>query len=586
VKQLLFALWTAVVAVGVVRVAQGAEVAHPVASPHPYQNDMDASTQITHPGATSLRLHFRRIDVEEWFDTLYVYDANGQVVAEYSGAHDDVWTPSIAGDTARVQLVSDRSITGFGFDLDRIDVVQPPPTGVDAVMNRGNHKAYFFQGSEYTRFDLAKGQADAGYPRKIARGWRGVWPDGVDAAVSNGRSKVYFFKGAEYVRYDLGTDRVDRGYPRPIRGYWPGLWADGVDAAMRGGADELIFFRGEEYLAYDLANDRVTEGPAPISSRWAGVFPRDVGAAFKHDNQKSYVFKAGTYTRFAASSPRADAGYPRVVKYRWPGLWDPKNGTGHPGANLPAAVARLLEESPSAAEIEARHRRAARSVSSKDTNLSSRYPLYLASIERRLKAYGAQIVRRSVGSYRFRCATNTAGPQRIDIPRLVVDHIDWSNAKYHIVQRSQGDFMADAGTPLTILKADNDEFFIDKITANKPTGSISSGLNIRVRFYIRGVKKRIGFSHLNTAVPRYVFEAKDAGTSLPTGTVFGFIGYTGNLWMGAPPATDRAYRGNGHGLPAAHSHLWFAADPANHKKLTTWAREALDYSGTYTFGGG
>lgn len=180
---------------------------------------------------------------------------------------------------------------------------------------------------------------------------------------------------------------------------------------------------------------------------------------------------------------------------------------------------------------------------------------------------------------------------RLDVPPLGIDSIDWQGGAYHVDQVSQGDFLAGPGTPLSLFGVDGGVFYIHSITANHPTGSISAGLNIKVRFAIDGAEKIWGFSHLNTMVPGYVLDALADGTPLTEGTVFGFIGYTGNLWVAAPPATDGAYQGNGRGLPAAHTHIWFATgqgkdDPDCHEGLAPWARRVLDFSSIYPFGGG
>ena len=106
---------------------------------------------------------------------------------------------------------------------------------------QGSDKVYFFRGSEYLRYDIPSDQVDPGYPAPILGNWPG-WPvywDYVDAAINWGNGKAYFFRGSEYLRYDIASDQVDPGYPAPILGNWPG-WPDYwnyTDAAVRWGLD-------------------------------------------------------------------------------------------------------------------------------------------------------------------------------------------------------------------------------------------------------------------------------------------------------------------------------------------------------------
>lgn len=48
-------------------------------------------------------------------------------------------------------------------------------------------------------------------------------------------SKLYFFNGGQYSRYDVKQDAVDPAYPLPVAVNWPGLPASGVDAAVNWG---------------------------------------------------------------------------------------------------------------------------------------------------------------------------------------------------------------------------------------------------------------------------------------------------------------------------------------------------------------
>ncbi len=150
-------------------------------------------------------------------------------------------------------------------------------TDVDAVANWGNGKAYFFKGSEYIRYDMKDDRADPGYPKPINdKTWPGmIWTDGVDAVVNWGNGKVYFFKGGQYIRYDIESDRADSGFPKPInqKNFQGLIWTDGFDDAVNWGNGKVYFFRGNEYIRYDIVNDKADlDYPKKIESPgWPGL---------------------------------------------------------------------------------------------------------------------------------------------------------------------------------------------------------------------------------------------------------------------------------------------------------------------------
>jgi hypothetical protein len=153
-------------------------------------------------------------------------------------------------------------------------------SGIDAAMNWGNGKAYLFRGGQYLRYDLAADRVDDGYPMPIAGQWPGVaeagFDSGIEAAVNWGNGKAFFFRGDKYVRYDIASDRADNGYPMPIAGQWPGMMEAGfdssIDAAINWGNGKAYFFRGGQYLRYDIADDRVDPGyPLAIAGQWEGI---------------------------------------------------------------------------------------------------------------------------------------------------------------------------------------------------------------------------------------------------------------------------------------------------------------------------
>lgn len=98
-------------------------VANPIESAHPYTNNFSRTWNVEFAGATQLRLHFTRIDTERNYDFVRILDSTGRMLHEYTGASTDVTTPAIRASSVQVQLTSDASVTGWGFAIDRIEVV-------------------------------------------------------------------------------------------------------------------------------------------------------------------------------------------------------------------------------------------------------------------------------------------------------------------------------------------------------------------------------------------------------------------------------------------------------------------------------
>ncbi len=203
-----------------------------------------------------------------------------------------------------------------------------PGKRLTGVVNWGNGKAYFFNGDRYIRYDVAADRADPGYPKPInSETWPGiVWTDGVDAVVNWGNGKAYFFKDSQYIRYDVKADRADPGYPKPINSEtWPGIvWTDGVDAVVNWGNGKAYFFKGSQYIRYDVKADRADSGyPKPINSEtWPGIIWTDgVDDVVSWGNGKAYFFKGNQYIRYDVKADRADSGYPKPVdNSTWPGV--------------------------------------------------------------------------------------------------------------------------------------------------------------------------------------------------------------------------------------------------------------------------
>lgn len=139
----------------------------------------------------------------------------------------------------------------------------------DAAVYWGFGKVYFFYGDEYVRFDIGNNAVDPEYlppnpPSKIADHWPGIWSDRIDAAVNWGNGKIYFFRDSEYLRYDISLDRADPGYPMSISSAWPGIWTDKIDAVLYQGGEKAYFFKDKEYRRFDLVTNNVDQS-GPVS---------------------------------------------------------------------------------------------------------------------------------------------------------------------------------------------------------------------------------------------------------------------------------------------------------------------------------
>jgi subtilisin family serine protease len=101
------------------------ELLEPIESNHPYSDNFDHTWTITKENFTHLSLHFQNLSLEtlgngDSLDRVYIYDQNYQTLAMYKESLSDFWTPAGEGDTLYVRLVSDGSITNYGFLIDQV----------------------------------------------------------------------------------------------------------------------------------------------------------------------------------------------------------------------------------------------------------------------------------------------------------------------------------------------------------------------------------------------------------------------------------------------------------------------------------
>ncbi|MBR6693816.1 MAG: InlB B-repeat-containing protein [Clostridia bacterium] len=85
-------------------------------STHVYSNNLDETKTFTYPGAVSLIITFNsQTSVESNYDYIYIYDGAGNQIAKYSGTQAASETLTIEGDTFKVRLTTDSTVTKYGY---------------------------------------------------------------------------------------------------------------------------------------------------------------------------------------------------------------------------------------------------------------------------------------------------------------------------------------------------------------------------------------------------------------------------------------------------------------------------------------
>ena len=188
---------------------------------------------------------------------------------------------------------------------------------VDAIVSF-NGKVYFFEGSQYTKYDQASFQQELGYPLPIAGNWPNLFESDIDAATNWGTSgKAFFFKGSECIGYELQSDKADEA--KPIEDNWPGVFESDIDAAVDWGNGKLYFFKGSEYTRYDIANDKADDGyPMAIAGHWDRLWSEGIDAAVNWGNGKVYFFSGDEYVSYDKADDKVDSGYPKKIDDDWP----------------------------------------------------------------------------------------------------------------------------------------------------------------------------------------------------------------------------------------------------------------------------
>jgi bacillolysin len=97
-----------------------------VDSPHSYTNNYNNTYTYTKVGAQKVSVHFTRLETETGYDFVYIKDKNGNVIAKYDGTKSAFWA-EVDGDTINVNLVTDSSVTAYGYTIDQVGYYSDKP---------------------------------------------------------------------------------------------------------------------------------------------------------------------------------------------------------------------------------------------------------------------------------------------------------------------------------------------------------------------------------------------------------------------------------------------------------------------------
>lgn len=95
-------------------------------TPHKYSNNYDNTIYYTKTGATKVGLHFDRFQLERNYDFVYVLDGNDNVIKELTGNYNNLWVTA-DGDTIKLRMVTDYSVTKWGYSLDKAKYYSTQP---------------------------------------------------------------------------------------------------------------------------------------------------------------------------------------------------------------------------------------------------------------------------------------------------------------------------------------------------------------------------------------------------------------------------------------------------------------------------
>jgi hypothetical protein len=124
-----------------VETARATQASYVAASAHNYANSYTNTWTKTVTGATSIRVHFTRIELEATYDKITILNSAGTTIQTFGATAatstyaSGVWSSWVTGTTLKIKLTTDSSVTKWGFATDLVEyetgtTPPPPPTNV------------------------------------------------------------------------------------------------------------------------------------------------------------------------------------------------------------------------------------------------------------------------------------------------------------------------------------------------------------------------------------------------------------------------------------------------------------------------
>ena len=63
-------------------------------------------------------MYFKRFDIEQYYDRVLFFDKAGNILASWTGNHDNRYSPVAIGDTIELRFIADETTSAYGFDID------------------------------------------------------------------------------------------------------------------------------------------------------------------------------------------------------------------------------------------------------------------------------------------------------------------------------------------------------------------------------------------------------------------------------------------------------------------------------------